>query len=128
MPISQHGVPRCLPPPRAPECPFSGLSLTMPMSCPTLALGLAFRSSVTPPYPQSWVQTQEYPKSLPSPTSKGSDLCVPTFRKTAPAWPPLGQSGMAGEGPLGAPPAPALTHCAWSASCAPGSLPLGPWL
>lgn len=35
------GSPR-VSPPRAPECPFSGLSLAM--SCPTLPLGLRFLS------------------------------------------------------------------------------------
>lgn len=42
VPVSQHGGPAD-PPPRAPECPFSGLSLTMATSCPLLTLGLAWK-------------------------------------------------------------------------------------
>lgn len=36
--ISKHGVPMCLPT-KAPQCPFSGLSLTTATACPMLPLG-----------------------------------------------------------------------------------------
>lgn len=94
--------PTVSPTPRAPECPFSGLSVTMPMSCPTLALGLTFGSSVTPPYPQSWGQTQGYPKTLPSPTPRAATCVCPPSGKRPQLGLPKGQPGMAREGLLGA--------------------------
>lgn len=66
--VSQHGGP-IDPPPRAPQCPFSGLSLTMATSCPLSTLELTWklcqpcrlpseepgrrRSPMNPPLPQA---------------------------------------------------------------------------
>lgn len=86
------GSPR-VSPPRAPECPLSGLSLTTAMSCPRLPLGLEFRSS---PGRFCYPELRSHPEvpHLPS-APKGSDLGVPTFRKGADAA--LASRGHPGE-------------------------------
>lgn len=70
------------PPPRAPECPFSGLSLTTATSRPLSPLGSSVEALVSPLPPQS----QGPPRGpAEAPTPKGSVSTLPTFRKRAAA-------------------------------------------
>lgn len=102
MPISQHGVLRCVPPPRAPECPFSGLSLTTPRSCPTLALGLAFGSSVTPSPSPELGPGPGVPQIPPIPHLQGQRRVCPPSGKRPQLGLPWGNQEWLG-GPPGAP-------------------------
>lgn len=114
MPISQHGVPRCFPPPRAPECPFSGLSLTMPRSSPTLALGLAFGSSVTPSPTPELGPDPGVPQIPPIPHLQGQRLVCAHLQENGRSLASLGATRN-GQGGRWVPPTLAPTHCAWSA-------------
>lgn len=78
--VSQHGGPAD-PPPRAPECPFSGLSLTMATSFPIHPwVDMEALPALSPPPPPEPGLTQ-VPNEFPLPPPKGSIPSLPTFRK-----------------------------------------------
>lgn len=78
--VSQHGGP-IDPPPRAPQCPFSGLSLTMATSCPLSTLELTWKFCQPCLLPSVEPGLTQVPDE--SPTPKGSIPALPTFRGMA---------------------------------------------
>lgn len=91
-------------PPRALECPFSGLSLTMAPSCPMLPLGLEFTSS---PRYFCYPELQSHPEFLtfPLPPKAVTWVCLSSGKGLMLPWPPSGIHEKLGR-PWGGPAVP----------------------
>lgn len=80
--VSQHGGP-IDPPPRAPQCPFSGLSLTMATSCPLPTLELTWKPCQPCPLPSVEPGLTQVPDE--SPTPKGGIRAPPPSGERPPS-------------------------------------------
>lgn len=101
--------PKVSPPPWAPKCPFSGLSLATATFCPTLPLGLVFGSSSGPAPTLGVGAGLEGPPENPHPAPPRAAIQLyPLSGKQ------LQHPELIREGPLGAP------HVSPSSNQAPG--------
>lgn len=86
----------------------------MPVSCPTLALGLAFGNSATPSQSPELGPDPGVPQFPPLPHLQGQRLVCAHLQENGRSLASLGATRN-GQGGRWVPPTPAPTPCAWSA-------------